>query len=215
MTEYTFRSKKAITRKEVHCLWNTLTNKQYNNQNPDLKIRVEGRLVKITCPGIELDVTSQKEWGFETNAFTFVRAQEIPSIHFQTGDFVLLAGTFSYSVHERKTGKDRCPVDVHGVVRSQYKDTFLRYLQERTGVDVQDAYARDHVEFGWSDDPMQNSEHDKIVLNDMISMRLRGRVVNPSALSCLQHNALGRRKSYGCGALHIEKVGVLDEQEAL
>ena len=200
--EYTFVAARPVSKNEAHCLWNTLTDKKYNHTNTSFKMSTRGTQLTLVCTDtfvLSAPVTLNHQ------SFALVSTKPASAYNVSVGDQVLISGLMSYSVHENKSRKDRCPVRADGSMVPKYQQTFLDYLTKTTGVDATAAHARGDLEVYQLDIAQ---EKDKVYLNDLIVMKLRGDVVDATTTQSLAFNAIGRRKAYACGAMSVDKLSV-------
>lgn len=211
---YIFRADKNPTNKELHCLWATLTDKAHLDQHGEqFRVYANGKQVHI----VTQRAFAQSDVVLASNQFKFLRTQEQALFNHKEGQFVRIQGEMSYSVHNRASNKDECPVDAFGRVKPHLKESFLRYLEKATGLAVADANA-DQVSFAWESREAASGPG-KVWLNDVITFSIAARVANAEALNALAVSAIGRRKSYGLGTVIVaeapqEANALRDEQKA-
>lgn len=197
--KYIFQASYPTTPNELHCLWATLTDKAYVNQeNFQFRVESQDKTVVIVSP-VELP---EIDVALRTNEFVFIRksVQEAHSV--QEGQLVHLQGEFAYSLHCRDTNKDRCPVNERGQIDPELKARFLAYLSRVTGLDTTGpnvkalTIVRNDISRGRTN----------VWLNDVLSFNIISTVKNAETVNRLAVSAIGRRKSYGLGNTTLIKV---------
>ena len=200
-TIYHFRSSIIPSEKHLHCLWNTLTNKAYNQKNADFKIVPNGKLVaiitKTTLPTTNVvlnDIT-----------FTFVRASQVAATSYEQGQVVHAQGNLSYSVHQRKDGKswDVCPIELDGSLRKEFRNHFLAYMSHATGLNFEEAFKQGALNFSREN---RSCLKDKVHLNDIIVFDITASIQDAAKANAQPLQAIGRRKSYGFGHVVINNA---------
>lgn len=205
--KHIFRAQTAPTHKELHCLWATLTNKRFENKNLiDFKVVANGRLVQVICA----EPITPQNVSLASNVFTYLRSEQVGATNYVEGQMVSVQGELAYSVHSTKTGKDECPVDAFGRLKTHLRTTFLAYLTAQTGVDFEQAFDIEALEFSWEN---RSDPSSKVWLNDVIAFNATGSVVNAVVANSLATRAIGRRRSYGLGNAQISKAALVLPEE--
>lgn len=200
MFTHTYRSAQAASPKELHCFFATLTDKGHVNQEKvPFKVSQNGRLVLVTSEQEAPLATVE----LETNRFELLRSAKALTYAFAPGDHVVVQGELAYSVHKTGTNKKLCPVDARGELKPELRDAFLAYLTRVTGVDCASAHAAGMLALAWED---RSSPQDKVWLNDVITLNLVGSVVCADTVNQLAVSSVGRRRSYGLGALQVSAI---------
>jgi len=200
MFTHTYRSTNPATPKELHCFFATLTDKGHVNQEKvPFKISQNGRLVLVTCE----QETPLAAVELETNRFERLRSAKALAYSFATGAHVSVQGELAYSVHKTGSNKKLCPVDARGELKRELREAFLAYLTRATGVDCASAHAAGMLALAWED---RSSPQDKVWLNDVITLNLVGAVVCADTVNQLAVKSVGRRRSYGLGALQVSVI---------
>lgn len=190
-----FRASAPPTEKHIHCLWNTVTDKQYNNKNPAFKIVLNGKLVAITTSlALNLDDVLLRD-----NTFSYLRSSIVQGTSIEAGATVHAQGNICYSVHQTQQSKNRdvCPVEFDGTIRKDMRQHFLEYLTKSIGLDFEKAYQARTLNFSREDRSV--GYEDKVRLNDILLFDITGVVINADTVNALPLNAVGKRKSYGFG----------------
>lgn len=190
--KYIFQANYPTTPNELHCLWATLTDKAYVNQeNFQFRVEAQDKTVVIVSP-VELP---EVDVALRTNEFVFIRksVQEAHSI--KEGQMVQLQGEFAYSIHCRETNKDRCPVNARGQIDPELKARFLAYLSRVTGLETTGANVKALTVTRYD----ISRGRTNVWLNDVLSFNLISVVKDADTLNNLAVSAIGRRKSYGLG----------------
>lgn len=201
MFVHTYRCTHTASPKEIHCFFSTLTDKAHVNQeNMAFKVSQNGRLVQVTSEKDSLSSFVE----LENIRFERIRSSQVAPYAFKVGDHVTVQGELSYSVHKTGSNKKRCPVDARGELKPELSELFLSYLTRVTGIDCARANAAGMLALAWED---RSSPQDKVWLNDVILLNLVGPVVDAQALNRLAVSSVGRRRSYGLGALQVSPVG--------
>ena len=197
-TIYHFRSSIIPSEKHLHCLWNTLTDKAFNQKNVDFKIIPNGKLVAVitNIPLPKSDVQ------LRDTTFTFVRESQVAATSYTPGQVVHAQGNLCYSVHHQKDGKswDVCPVELDGSIRKELCSHFLAYMSRATGLDFEEAFKEGHLNFSREN---RSCLADKVHLNDIIVFDLTASVQDVEKVNTLPMSGIGRRKSYGFGHVLI------------
>lgn len=199
-----FRASVQPTEKHLHCLWNVLTNKAFNNANPEFKIIPNGKLIGITT-SLSIPV---RDVVLDDLSFKYLRSNQIESTLYSTGLMVHAQGNLCYSMHSTKTKKDLCPVGLDGELRKDTKLHFLTYLTQSTGLDFIAADKEGHLNFSREDRSI--GYEDKVRLNDIIIFDITTTVVDNLKVNSLPFRAIGRRKSYGFGHVSINHAAALE-----
>lgn len=197
-----FRATKTPSEKHIHCLWNHLTDKKFNQQNPDFKIVPNGRIINVFVDSkIILEL---KDVLLNDLSFNYLKSHSAESTNYQNEQFVHAQGNLSYSIHSQITKKDICPVELTGQLRDEHKVHFLKYISSSTGLDFEDAYKNKNLHF--SREQRSDIVNDKVHLNDVLLFDVTARIIDQDKVNSLPYRAIGRRKSYGFGHVHIDIV---------
>lgn len=198
---YHFRATNIPNEKHLHCLWNTLTNKAFNQQNAEFKIVPNGKLVAVitNIPLLKSDVI------LHDTAFTFVRESQVFSTSYEDEQVVHAQGNLCYSVHHKKDGRswDVCPIELDGSIRKELRTHFLAYMSSATGLDFEGAFNDKNLNFSREN---RSYVKDKVHLNDIIVFDITAKVGDAKKVNSLPINGIGRRKSYGFGHVVINNA---------
>jgi hypothetical protein len=199
-----FRSSVTPRRTELHCLWGHLTNKAHENRS-DAAYRIElhGRMIHV----LTNEPITPRDVALDRVTFALVRTEPIRPWHFKASDVVRVSGLMAYGVHNRRAGTTLCPIDAFGRVHDELRAPFFKSLQKLLGIAMEPRDGRDFAEFvlnvDAADESMRPGSDVKVQLHHGIQFEIQSRVVDADAFNRLAYAAVGRRRAYGFGAVHV------------
>lgn len=207
-----FRASVTPRRTELHCLWSHLTDKAHQNRSDaTYRIEAKGRMIHV----LTNEPVSPQDLNLDRVTFTLVRTEPIRPWTFKVGDVVRVSGLIAYDVHNRKAGTRLCPIDEFGRVRDELRAPFFKTLQKKLGIAMEPKDGRDFAEFvldvDAGDESMLPETDVKVWLYYGIQFEIQSRIVDADAFNRLAYAAVGRRRAYGFGAVHVLESYRADE----
>ena len=188
----------------IHSTGNWIDDRYTNSAEQKLKFITKRRHAKLVTSGTSAIQTALMAWDLVdkniacTNYSYVASANQAAFLNdvdfFDVGDDVVISGLVSYGMNiTGKKGK-HCPY-WNGKFEPNMKKPFMAYLTRELGVDVKDIYVS----------RLPNScRENKVQINNLLTLIILGKVIEPDMTSSLSYRSVGQRKSYGFGNLNCD-----------
>lgn len=214
-----FVANKIPSEETLHSLYTSIRfkNEKIPNIDEDFKIWNDGRSIFIIMDNDKIQNIK--------NIYTFIdkvkqdeiKIKLISQINYKIpdlkiDDIVTISGTFCYTYKHHNENKiiEVCPINMKGKFKDGTKQTFLKYLDKKTGLNFSQAVeSKEDVRFErlFNDEKniYSNNITKKVLIKNIILVQATLRVEDPEITKTLFYKMLGKKKSYGFGNMNVEK----------
>lgn len=215
---HTFIASRVPTERDLHCWFTTQTDKK----SIEAKIVRNGRITQLIC---EQGAIEPKSIKLDKVEFTYKGCSSLKAFDVRSGDIVSISMRICYTMHQRLPGGRnakcvvRVPFDWKGSIKREYREHFLSYLEQQTGlsglldgaaeisiVPVEDTETIQLPESKVRVYATDASKSPKVHFQGAADMSIRTRVQDPQKFARLAFSSIGKRRSYGFGSVRLDGV---------
>lgn len=218
-----FVANKIPSEETLHSLYTSVRfeNEKIQNLNEDFKIWNDGRSIFIIMDNDKIENIKDIYSFIDNNKKDEIKIKlisqkpyNIPDL--KVDDIVTITGTlcYTYKHHNQNKTIESCPINMKGKFKDGTKQPFLKYLNEKTGLNFSQAVeSKEDVRFErlFTDekDIYSNNITKKVLVKNIILVQATLRVEDPEITKSLFYKMIGKKKSYGFGNMTIEKYNFL------